>query len=202
MRFVKTLIPATAMAMATTLATAAERPFVGGYIAESSSNYAHSTGASVHIPGADFDRTIDDSTGWGLRGGVDYDTARYYLTYDYVSDAGGRADIREQKLTASYDLKFPIASNTSLFGGASVGLEYVKQNTSGFRNDSDWGYLAGVQAGLLQQLNPDLELELGVRYAKHTQADVNFRRSSDGAKLAKADLESNNQAYIGLNWKF
>ena len=34
------------------------------------------------MPGANFDRIIDDSLGWGIRGGIDHDTARYYLSYD------------------------------------------------------------------------------------------------------------------------
>lgn len=205
MRIFKTLLPATVLSLTATTAVAVnpigDNVFGGIYAGETSSNYGRDSVARQNMPGADFDRVIDDSTSWGLRVGSDEDSVRYYLDYSFVSDRSRSAgEFREQMLSGSYDLVFSIAQGTRLFGGASVGVTHLKQDTSGFSNDKDWGVHAGLQAGILQTLNEQLELELGYRYAKHSNTRVDFKQ--EGVKTGEAKLRSNETVYLGLNWHF
>lgn len=203
MHIAKKLIPLAVASLVASGVAAQETRFVGGVLGKSSSNYNESSRAAVQMPGVNFDRIIDDSTSWGLRVGVDQSSSRYYVNYDYVSDSYHRAaKIREQGLSASYDLLFPVGDTTRLFGGATAGLDYLSQKTSGYRNDNDWGLNAGLQAGVLQLLGESVELEAGYRYARHNNSAVDFKPRAGGGTSGTARLRSNEQWYLGLNWRF
>ncbi|MFA5493630.1 MAG: outer membrane beta-barrel protein [Porticoccaceae bacterium] len=202
MRIARKIVPIAAISLLATGALAQENLFVGGTVGQISSNYDESNRAKIQMPGVNFDRIIDDSGSWGLRVGNDQTTARYYLSYDYVSDSyHSAAKLRQQTIGLSYDLMLPVASATRLFAGATAGLTHLDQKSNGYRNDSDWGLHAGLQAGVLQNLSDNLELEAGYRYAKH-DADVDFKPRGIRSRSGSADLSSTEQLYVGLNWRF
>lgn len=203
MNIPKTLIPLAVASLVASGVAAQETRFVGGVLGQSSSNYNESSRASVQMPGVNFDHIIDNSSSWGLRVGADHTRSRYYLSYDYVSDSDHRAaKIREQGLSFSYDLMLPLGDSTRLFGGATAGVDYLSQKTSGYRNDNDWGLNAGLQVGVLQLLAENLELEAGYRYARHSNAEVDFKPRAGGGNAGTARLRSDEQLYLGLNWRF
>ncbi len=194
---------AAAMGMSAASAVAQERFFAGVYVGESSSDFDRSGRAAAQMPALRPGRIIDGTTAWGIRGGVDQHTARYYLTYNYASDNDRQlASLREQTLSGSYDLAFPLSDSTRIFGGASAGLTYLKQNTRNFANDSDWGVHAGLQAGVLQELGHAVELEVGFRYTLHDRVKVNFVEDDTSIHRGRLTLDDSQQWYIGANWHF
>lgn len=202
MRIARKIVPIAALSLLATGVLAQENLFIGGTIGQISSNYDESSRAKTQMPGVNFDSIINDSGSWGLRAGNDQTHARYYLSYDYVSDSyRGAAKIRQQTIGASYDMMLPVASATRLFAGATVGATHLDQKTSGYRNDSAWGLHAGLQAGVLQNLSDNLELEAGYRYAKHN-AEVDFKPRGTRSRSGSAELSSTEQLYVGLNWRF
>lgn len=197
----KKILSAVVAGFMATGAMAQENLFVGGTLGQTSSNYSESSRAHAMMSGVDFDGIIDDSGAWGIRFGNDQTHSRYYLSYDYVSDSyRSLASIRQQTLGASYDLMLPVGA-VRFFGGASAGVSHVKQNSNGFRNDTEWGLYAGLQAGALLNIAPDVDLEAGYRYAKHDGVDLRFK-SKSGIHSGSADLKSTEQFYLGVNWRF
>ncbi|MCK9564124.1 MAG: porin family protein [Bacteroidales bacterium] len=182
---------------------AQETQFIGATFGKASANLDESGRAKVWMPGVNFDRILDDSSSWGLRVGNDQTVARYYLSYDYVSDSyRSAAKVRQQTLSASYDLMLPVAQDTRLFAGATAGVTYLGQDTRGYRDDNDWGLHAGLQAGVLHGLSDNLELEGGYRYARHFDSDVTFKPRGATSRVGDARLKSSDQLYVGLNWRF
>jgi opacity protein-like surface antigen len=197
----KKVLPVAVASLIATGATAEESYFVSGVLSQTSSNYAKSSRGYAEMPDLNVDRIIRHSSGWGLRAGVDEGSSRHYITYNYVSDRYGRdAKIREQNLSGSYDFMFPVADSTRLFAGASLGMTRLHQKTSSFKNDSDWGLHAGLQAGVVQRLGQNMDIEGGYRYTRYDRPDVSFK-NQDGNQ-GKAKLRSSDQLYIALNWRF
>lgn len=189
--------------LASGTAMAQETQFIGFTVGKDSANLNESGRAKVRMPGVNFDRILDDSSSWGLRVGNDQTVARYYLSYDYVSDNyRSAAKIRKQTLSGSYDLMLPVAHSTRLFAGATAGVTYLGQDTRGYRDDNDWGVHAGLQAGVLHGLSDRLEVEGGYRYARHFDSDVTFKPRGASSRRGDARLKSSDELYVGLNWRF
>lgn len=176
--------------------------FAGVTWNQTSSNYRESSLAQAQMPGVRFDRAIDEADGWGLRVGQDHEQTRYYLGYDHVSDSHPNAgSFRQRTLTASYDMLAPLTASSRVFLGGSAGISDIRQDTSGFRGDSDRGFHAGLQAGVTWKVADTTELEAGYRYHRHFNTDVDFRTAAAG-KTGTARLHSTDVVYAGLNFRF
>lgn len=194
------------LTVGTTLAFAslpafAQDSFVGLTWGETSNNLDRSSALKGEPQARKLDDIINNSGTWGVRGGVQDDTGRMYLSYEYVSDTySSRYKLRQQNLLGSYDLFLPLADSTKLFGGVTAGLVKLEQDSPGYHRDSDLGLAGGLQAGILHRLAPEFSVEAGYRYLRTTvDANLNARDRSVGGSF---DLKSSEQAYLGLNYHF
>lgn len=137
---------------------------------------------------------------WGVRLGQMNDQGRYYLTYDNVSSDHSGLKLRQENLLGSYDVFYPLASSTRLFGGASAGLTKLSQESSGYSRDTDIGYAVGLQAGLLQQVTDNASVELGYRYLRSNAASELAEHG--GPKTGTLRLTSSAQTYLSANYAF
>jgi len=175
--------------------------FVGVSWGEGSSNFHRSTTLKNYAPEARFDKIIDHSDTWSVRGGSWLGEGRLYATYDNVSDKYKHDwKVRQENLILSYDAFLPLGETTRLFGGGTAGITKIALESSGLRRDTGYGYAAGLQAGILQDLPANLQLEGGFRYTIHN-AKVKAREHGVG-KVGSAELKSTRLAYIGLNYRF
>ncbi len=196
-----TLAIATTLSVFTLSAQAADN-FAGLTWGKSTVNMDRSSSLKQNMPGTNrFDDTIKNSGTWGIRAGQMTDEARYYATYENVSDDyGSSLKLRQQNLIGSYDMFLPIGETTRLFGGASAGLTKLENESSGYSRDSDIGYLVGLQAGVLQDVGNNTSIEAGYRYLR-SNADTEVSERGVG-KVGSIDLHSTKQAYLGVNYKF
>ncbi|ANF25335.1 MULTISPECIES: outer membrane protein [Stutzerimonas] len=196
-----TLAIATTLSVFTLGAQAADN-FAGLTWGKSTVNIDRSSTLKQNMPGANrFDDTIKNSGTWGIRAGQMTDEARYYATYENVSDDyGSSLKLRQQNLFGSYDMFLPVGDTTRLFGGASAGLTKLENESSGYRRDSDIGYLVGLQAGVLQDVGKNTSIEAGYRYLR-SNAGTEVAERGVG-KVGSIDLHSSKQAYLGVNYKF
>ncbi|MDP2245088.1 hypothetical protein [Pseudomonas sp.] len=194
------------LALATTLTFAAVAAnagdnFVGLTLGQTDNNIQKSSALNSNLNNPKLDKVIDDSTTWGVRAGQQSDDARYYLTYENVSDSDRGFKLRQQNLLGSYDMFLPVGDyNTKLFGGATAGLIKLDQESKGLKRDNDIGYAIGLQAGILQELNGNASVEAGYRYL-HSNASTEVA-AHGGGKLGSLDLQSSGQLYLGANYKF
>ncbi|MCI0917240.1 porin family protein [Pseudomonas stutzeri] len=196
-----TLAIATTLSVFTLGAQAADN-FAGLTWGKSTVNMDRSSSLKQNMPGTNrFDDTIKNSGTWGIRAGQMTDEARYYATYENVSDDyGSSLKLRQQNLIGSYDMFLPVGDTTRLFGGASAGLTKLENESSGYRRDSDIGYLVGLQAGVLQDVGNNTSIEAGYRYLR-SNAGTEVSERGVG-KVGSIDLHSTKQAYLGVNYKF
>ncbi|QUE76304.1 outer membrane protein [Stutzerimonas stutzeri] len=196
-----TLAIATTLSVFTLGAQAADN-FAGLTWGKSTVNMDRSSSLKQNMPGANrFDDTFKNSGTWGIRAGQMTDEARYYATYENVSDDyGSSLKLRQQNLIGSYDMFLPIGETTRLFGGASAGLTKLENESSGYSRDSDIGYLVGLQAGVLQDVGNNTSIEAGYRYLR-SNAGTEVSERGVG-KIGSIDLHSTKQAYLGVNYKF
>lgn len=176
--------------------------FAGLTWGETSNNMRHSAAFQQNVPGVDTDKVIHNSGTWGLRAGQSDNSGRYYISYENVSDSShsNNTKLRQENLLGSYDLFLPLGESTRLFGGASLGLTKLSQEFKGASRDSDIGYAAGLQAGILQDVGNNIGLEAGYRYLR-SNASVEVSPHGD-AKVGSLDLHSSSQAYLGVNYNF
>ncbi|MFG3693235.1 outer membrane protein [Stutzerimonas stutzeri] len=196
-----TLAIATTLSVFTLGAQAAEN-FAGLTWGKSTVNMDRSSSLKQNMPGTNrFDDTIKNSGTWGIRAGQMTDEARYYATYENVSDDyGSSLKLRQQNLIGSYDMFLLVGDTTRLFGGASAGLTKLENESSGYSRDSDIGYLVGLQAGVLQDVGNNTSIEAGYRYLR-SNAGTEVSERGVG-KVGSIDLHSTKQAYLGVNYKF
>lgn len=195
----KMLTIGTAVALASVPALAQDS-FVGLTWGETSSNMDHSSSLKSNPLANSLDSVINNSSTWGIRGGMQDNNGRMYLTYEYISDTANGYKMRQQNLLGSYDLFLPITDNTRLFGGVTAGLVKLEQDSKGFHRDSDVGLVGGLQAGILHQLGTAVSLEGGYRYMR-TTADANLT-ARNGSVAGSFDLKSAEQLYVGVNYHF
>lgn len=195
------------LAIATTfgifsLGTHAAENFAGFTWGESTVNTDRSSSLKQNMDGKNrFDDVIKNSGTWGVRAGQMTDEGRYYMTYENVSDDyGSSLKLRQQNLIGSYDMFLPLGDTTRLFGGASAGLTKLENESSGYRRDSDIGYLVGLQAGILQNVGANASIEAGYRYLR-SNAGTEVAEHGVG-KIGSIDLHSSKQAYLGVNYHF
>ncbi|MBK5004624.1 outer membrane beta-barrel protein [Pseudomonas sp. S32] len=146
------------------------------------------------------DGIIGKDDTWGVRLGQINDQGRYYMTYDSVSGDHSGFKLRQQNLLGSYDAFLPIGDTTKLFGGGSVGITKLTQNSPGASRDSDYGYAYGLQAGVIQELTDKASVELGYRYLR---SNASTEYSAHGApKSGVLRLTSSAQTYLAASYKF
>jgi opacity protein-like surface antigen len=190
----------TSLALAAAGAQAADT-FVGLTWGQTNNNIQKSGTLNAALDTPQLDKVIHKTGTWGLRAGKMDDSSRYYMTYENISDSDGGYKLRQQNLLGSYDLFVPVGDyNTKLFGGPTLGLVKFEQASPGFRRDSNINYAAGLQAGLLQDLNKSASIEVGYRYLR-TNASTDMAMHG-GPRLGSVDLHSSSLAYVGANYKF
>ncbi|MDH1263381.1 outer membrane beta-barrel protein [Pseudomonas sp. GD03944] len=195
-----TLALATALTFGAASAQAADN-FAGLTWGKTDNNIQKSTALNNALDNPRYDKVINGTGTWGVRAGQVAEDHRYYATYEYISDTDGALKLRQQNLLGSYDLFFPLGENgTKLFGGATLGLVKLEQDGKGLKRDSDIGYAAGLQAGILQNLNSNTSIEAGYRYLR-TNAGTEVAPQG-GSKVGSLDLHSTSQLYLGANYKF
>jgi len=173
--------------------------FAGLTYGKSYDNFDNSHALNRNLNSPDTDGAIDGSNTWGLRLGQQNDAGRYYATLDQASGSSDGLRLKQQDLTGSYDAFYPLGDSTKLFGGGTLGVARVTQDGSSFGHDSDLGYVAGVQAGILQQVNDRTSLEAGYRYLRsNAKPDID----QDGSKLGSSQLDSSKEIYLGMNVYF
>ncbi|PAU87612.1 hypothetical protein CK507_08595 [Pseudomonas sp. WN033] len=196
----KTLAVGTTLAFAS-VAAHANDTFVGLTWGETSNNIQRSDSLKQNLGNTSLDKVIDNTGTWGLRAGQINDRGRFYATYENLSDSyASQYKLRQQNLLGSYDLFLPITDSTRLFGGATLGAVKLEQESKGFKRDSDIGYAAGLQAGILQQLTPNVSLEGGYRYLRSNASTELSSRTA--GKQGSAKLHSSELAYLGVNYQF
>ncbi len=198
MKKLNLIASATALTLASTAATA--DTFIGLTAGKVDSNFDNSRG--LHAQGGDFDKALHKDATYGFRVGVIDADSRAYITYDNASnDYHSTWKVRQENLTASYDRLYPINQNgTSLFAGATLGATKLTNESKGSSRDSDFGYAAGVQAGVIQKVADNFSIEGGYKYLKHN-ASVEVS-PHDGSGSGSAKLTSSSSLYLGLNYQF
>ncbi|WP_044874764.1 outer membrane beta-barrel protein [Pseudomonas sp. LFM046] len=191
---------ASALALAAVGAQAADN-FVGLTWGQTNNNIQKSDALNANLDNPKLDKVIHKTGTWGIRAGQQYDGGRYYATYENFSDSNNGFKLRQQNLLGSYDLFLPVGDyNTKLFGGATLGLVKLEQESRGLSRDSNINYAAGLQAGLLQDLSKNASIEAGYRYLR-TNVSTDMAEPG-GPRLGSLDLHSSGQAYLGANYTF
>lgn len=191
---------ASALAFAAVGAQAADN-FVGLTWGQTNNNIQKSDSLNANLNNPSLDKVIHKTDTWGVRAGQQHDSGRYYMTYENFSDTDSGYKLRQQNLLGSYDVFVPVGDyNTKLFGGATLGLVKLEQESKGMSRDSNINYAAGLQAGILQDLSKNASIEAGYRYLRtHVSTDMG---EHGGPRLGSLDLHSSGQAYLGANYKF
>ncbi|MCJ8169532.1 hypothetical protein [Atopomonas sediminilitoris] len=199
-RTLTTLALGTSLAF-TSLASVANDTFVGLTWGQTDNNIQKSSALNKNLDNPNLDKVIDGTGTWGVRVGQQNNQRRYYATYENISDSDNGAKLRQQNLLGSYDVLVPLGQNaTYLYGGATLGLIKLEQESSGASRDSDIGYAAGLQAGILQKVDQHFSMEAGYRYLR-SNASTEIS-AHGGSKLGSLDLHSSSQAFIGVNYQF
>jgi opacity protein-like surface antigen len=148
------------------------------------------------------DGVIGKDTTWGMRLGQQNADNRYYATYDNVSGSHNGLKIRQENLLGSYDLMVPVGTGTStqLFGGGTLGMTKMSQESRSTSRDTGLGYAIGGQAGVLQKISQNASVELGYRYLR-TNAKTEVSEHS-GPKTGSLSLTSSAQTYLSANYLF
>ena len=195
------LIVTTPLLLGAATVAHADQDFAGLTWGQTSNNMQKSSALNANLNNPSFDSVVNNENTWGVRAGRQNDSARYYATYEYLSGSNNGYKLRQQNLLASYDLLYPLnQSGTQVFGGGSLGLVKLEQNSSGTSRYSNISYAAGLQAGLLQDISQRVSVEGGYRYLR-TNATVDVAPHGQGS-LGKADLHSSGQWYLSANYGF
>ena len=199
-RTLSKLALATSLSFAAVTANAADN-FVGLTWGQTDNNIQKSNALNANLGNPKLDKVIDGEGTWGIRAGQTTADGRYYATYENVSDSHNGYKLRQQNLLGSYDMFVPLGSNnTKLFGGVTAGLVKLEQESRGFSRDSDIGFAAGLQAGILQEQNSNTSIEAGYRYLRTNASTEMAPHGAD--KVGSLDLHSSSQLYLGANFAF
>lgn len=201
MKTLKKLALATAILGASIGMAQASENFVGLTWGETSNNIQKSADLNRNLNDPKLDSVINNSSTWGVRAGQQNEQGRYYATYENTSDTYRGMKLRQQNLLGSYDAFLPLNDQgTKLFGGGTLGLTKLEQDSSGYKRDSDIGYAVGAQAGVLQNIGKNASIEGGYRYLR-TNASTEMSPHG-GSKVGSLDLHSSSQIYLGANYRF
>ncbi|BBR52769.1 MULTISPECIES: outer membrane beta-barrel protein [Pseudomonas] len=200
MKTLNTLMVAMAVCAASLTAQAADDTFASLTYGQTSDKVRKSGLLQRNTDHLNADGIIGKDGTWGVRVGKINDDARYYLTYDNVSGDHSGIKLRQENLLGSYDAFLPVGDTTKLFGGGSLGLTKLSQESSGYSRDTDVGYAVGLQAGVLQQITNNASVELGYRYLR-SNASTELAEHG-GPKAGTLRLTSSAQTYLSANYTF
>lgn len=200
MKTLNTLMVAMAVCAASLTAQAADDTFASLTYGQTSDKVRKSGLLQRNTGHLNTDGIIGKDGTWGVRLGKINDDARYYMTYDNVSGDHSGIKLRQENLLGSYDRFLPVGDTTKLFGGASLGLTKLTQESSGYSRDTDRGYAVGLQAGVLQQITNNASVELGYRYLR-SNASTELA-AHGGPKAGTLRLTSSAQTYLSANYTF
>ncbi|UBM26434.1 hypothetical protein K8374_05440 [Pseudomonas sp. p1(2021b)] len=200
MKTLNTLMVAMAVCAASLTAQAADDTFASLTYGQTSDKVRKSGLLQRNTGHLNTDGIIGKDGTWGVRLGKINDDARYYMTYDNVSGDHSGIKLRQENLLGSYDRFLPVGDTTKLFGGASLGLTKLTQESSGYSRDTDMGYAVGLQAGVLQQITNNASVELGYRYLR-SNASTELA-AHGGPKAGTLRLTSSAQTYLSANYTF
>lgn len=200
MKTLNTLMVAMAVCAASFTAQAADDTFASLTYGQTSDKVRKSGLLQRNTDHLNADGIIGKDGTWGVRVGKINDDARYYLTYDNVSGDHSGIKLRQENLLGSYDAFLPVGDTTKLFGGGSLGLTKLSQESSGYSRDTDMGYAVGLQAGVLQQITNNASVELGYRYLR-SNASTELAEHG-GPKAGTLRLTSSAQTYLSANYTF
>ncbi|EKT4524952.1 outer membrane beta-barrel protein [Pseudomonas putida] len=200
MKALNTLMVAMAVCAASLTAHAADDTFASLTYGQTSDKVRKSGLLQRNTGHLNTDGIIGKDSTWGVRLGKINDDARYYMTYDNVSGDHSGIKLRQENLLGSYDRFLPVGDTTKLFGGASLGLTKLTQESSGYSRDTDMGYAVGLQAGVLQQITNNASVELGYRYLR-SNASTELA-AHGGPKAGTLRLTSSAQTYLSANYTF
>ena len=174
--------------------------FGGVTFGSTSDKFSKSNNLNRNLNSPNADGIIGKDSTWGVRLGQQNLDNRYYATYDNVSGSHNGLKMRQENLLGSYDVFMPITATTKLFGGGTLGLTKLTQESRGASRDTGMGYAAGVQAGVLQQVAQNASLELGYRYLRsNASTEVS---PHNAAKVGSLKLDSSAQTYLAANYHF
>lgn len=180
--------------------------FVGGAWGQTTADFNRSATLKANHGEVKFDRILRGKRTLMARAGLeldqdsDFGPGRFYLSYDNVSNDRHGWYLRQENLLLSWDARVAIGETTSLFGGLSAGLTRMELNPTGLRKDTTYGFAGGVQAGLLQELPNNFQLEGGIRFLVHNDS-VRIRDRDLGGQ-GDARLKQSRLAYVGVNYRF
>ncbi|MEX5364254.1 hypothetical protein WCE03_20770 [Pseudomonas guariconensis] len=200
MKTLNTLMVAMAVCAASLTAQAADDTFASLTYGQTSDKVRKSGLLQRNTDHLNADGIIGKDGTWGVRVGKINDDARYYLTYDNVSGDHSGIKLRQENLLGSFDAFLPVGDTTKLFGGGSLGLTKLSQESSGYSRDTDVGYAVGLQAGVLQQITNNASVELGYRYLR-SNASTELAEHG-GPKAGTLRLTSSAQTYLSANYTF
>lgn len=177
----------------------ADTTFVGASYGKNWSNLEHNSTARDNLDDYKINNTFAKENTWGVRAGRDMVDRRFYATFDQTDGQSNGTKLKQQNLLGSADYLYPVAENTRVFAGLSAGVNRLVNETAGYSNDHSYGFTYGAQAGVLQTLSKNWELEGGAKYLKNNNS-VDYR-DADG-KQGTAKLTANKQVYIAMNYHF
>lgn len=200
MKTINTLLAALAVCAAGMTTAQADENFASLTYGQTSDKVRKSGLLQRNTDHLNADGIIGKDDTWGVRLGRINDQGRYYMTYDNVSGDHSGLKLRQENLLGSYDLFLPAGDTTKLFGGASLGMTKLTQDSPGASRDSDYGYAVGLQFGVIQELTDRASVELGYRYLRsNASTEV---APSGGPKAGTLRLTSSAQTYLSANYKF
>lgn len=174
--------------------------FVGGSYGLNWSGLERNGAAHENLSDQEFNNVFNRENTWGLRIGKRYETYRVYGVYDYSTGNSKGNKLNQQNLIGSVDYLYPINDKgTTLFGGGSAGVNRLSNRTANYANDDSYAFAYGFQAGVLQEIDKNFELEGGYRYLR-TENSIDYREN--GVKQGTADLKYTQQAYVAVNYHF
>ncbi|WP_166358931.1 hypothetical protein [Pseudomonas akapageensis] len=201
MKAINKLILAMAVLGAATVAQASDSTFAGLTYGQTSDKVKKSNQLNTNLQNPNANGIINKENTWGLRLGQQNDERRYYATYDNASGSHNGLKLRQENLLGSYDLFMPVTASTKLFGGGSLGVTKLSQESSGYSRDTNTGYAVGAQVGVLQKISQSASVELGYRYLR-SNASTEVTEHGGGSKLGSLQLNSSAQTYLSANYAF
>ena len=196
----KKLLLACTLLGASTATLASNANFASLTLGQTSDKIKKSHALNDNLDSPNADGVIGKDATWGMRLGQQNSQGRYYATYDNVSGTHNGIKLRQENLLGSYDVFYPVGGSTQLFGGASAGLTKLTQESGGFSRDSNIGYSAGGQVGVLQQVSRNTSVEQGYRYLRSNASTEMSERG--GSKQGSLNLTSSAQTYLSANYAF
>ena len=165
-------------------------------------------GTTYNAPDSASYSSSDSDNNLNIKFGIDEKNARYYIQTGNLYDVD---NVKYSSTTLNYEVKLEPFSGVTPFVGAHIGRGKVTVASA-----SKTGSEYGLQAGILKNINNNLQFETGFRYTKSnisaSYSIVNdtssgtyngHSYSTNNADMnLKAEITHITALYIGINYKF